>query len=109
MPKIMGKKTDRNNPRAKYSDKDLEAVKKIKFKPEPVAYAFKVGTNISEEFYSFEDAAKFFKVTTPSVYARACNKDSNVIGLNIGEKWLITNANYKRFDLQERWCGLVCV
>ena len=108
MSKRLGNKTNRKPGNKKPMGKNMEVLPEIKTK-EPVVYAFKIGTNIQEEFYTWEEAAKFFRVTTQSIYVRACNKDSNIIGLKIKQKWLVCNADYKRSDLQERWCGLVAV
>lgn len=61
---------------------------------EPEYIAYRIDLKRFKEFYSLEDAARFFNIKPISAERRAIGEDANhLTGKKIGEKWLIFNAS----------------
>lgn len=109
MPKRMGKQAIRKAIYQKLSKQDLEVIRKIEAKDEPVAVAYKDGTNEMRYFMDWIECANFFKVTPMTAMVKACQTDNNWTGKLIGETWFLVSTKQKIKDVIDRSEGRVCV
>lgn len=62
--------------------------------PEPILIAYRVDLKKKQEFYSVEEAKKFFKASRSSIYNKANGYDgAHVIGKNINQRWSLFLAS----------------